>query len=334
MSQRGAQYSDGPRYGGPRHQRLQQQQQQQTPEPRIPPPPLLPQILTDFANDLPPPNMWASSLLSYFFIDPLLRLTRIIIDIVVSPRTHQFVLRIGVLSAIFWTAFALAIISYVGFYRAWVPNIGIQNEVWLQYGYDQPPFASIDLRTPDGYRSVFAEDQQYDVSLDLIVPLSAANIDLGNFMVSMDLLSPLNSTVHHASKPTIIVHESATVRAMNNLAFQLTRNAPALLLPTSSQPVQLITIPLLRRAILQHQSAAHSFVGSSTESVVRAHITVGRQDSLKYWMYGGGHGVGGVMRENGGVMKAAAGAECFRSRGELQTHGASLRFDAHLTGLR
>lgn len=331
MSQRGAQYSGGPRYGRSRQQRLQQQQ---TFEPRIPPPPLLPQILTEFVNNLPPPNLWASSLLSYFIIDPLLGLTRILIEIVVSPKTHRFVLRIGVLSAIFWTAFALAIISYVGFYRAWVPDIGIRNEVWLQYGHEQPPFANIDLRTPDGYRSVFAEDQQYDVSLDLIVPLSAANIDLGNFMVSLDLMSPLNNTVHHASKPTIIVHESATVRAMNNLAFQLTRNAPALLLPTSSPPVQLLTISLLRRAILQPPNAAHPFGSPSSESVVRAHITVGRQDSLKYWMYGGGHGVGGVMREGGGIMKAAAGAEGFRSRGELQTHGASLRFDAHLTGLR
>lgn len=173
MSQRSVPYAT-PRYGS-RHHRLQQH----TPEPRIPPPPLLPQALTDFVNNLPPPAMWPSTLLSYFVIDPLLSLTRVIIEIVVSPRTHRFVLRIGVLSAILWTAFGLAIAAYVGFYRAWVPDIGLRNDVWLQYGHDRPPFADISLLARDGLRGVFAEDQEYDVSLDLIVPLSAANIDLG-----------------------------------------------------------------------------------------------------------------------------------------------------------
>lgn len=153
-------------------------------------------------------------------------------------------------------------------------------------------------------------------------------------MVSLDLLSPLNNTIHHASKPTIIVHEPAPIRAMHNLAFHLTRSSPGLLMPTSSPPVQLMTIPLLRRAVLQPPSAAHPFAASVKEGVVRAHVSVGRQDALKYWMYGGGHGVGGVLKESGGVLKAAAGADGFRSRGELQTYSASLRFDAHLTGLR
>jgi hypothetical protein len=330
MSQRANQYAAPPRYGSRSH-RLRPQ----TAEPRIPPPPLLPQILTNFVNELPPPNLWASSLLSYFVIDPLIGITRMLIELSVNPRVHRFVLRIGVLSAIFWSAFILAIISYVGFYRAWVPDIGIENQVWLQYGYDRPPFATLDLTSGDGRSSVFAEDQKYDVSLDLVVPLSAANIDLGNFMVSLELTSPLNNTVHYVSKPTILIHESAPIRAMNNLAFQLTRNAPAILIPpTSSVPVQLITIPLLRKVVMQPPNAARPFARSEGQSVVKAHISVGRQDSLKYWMYGGGHGVGGVIKESGGIMRAAAGGEGFRSRGELQTHSASLRFDAHLTGLR
>ncbi|UZJ51841.1 hypothetical protein CBS101457_001161 [Exobasidium rhododendri] len=318
-----------PRYGT-RHHRLQQQ----TPEPRIPPPPLLPQAMTDIINNLPPPAEWPSKVLSYVVVDPLLALAGLFLDIVISPRTHRFVLRIGVLSAIFWTAFGLALAAYVGFYRAWVPSIGVQTDVWLQYGFESPPFADVSLRSNDGLRSIFAEDQEYDVSLDLVVPLSAANIDLGNFMVSIDLVSPQNQTIHHVSKPTIIVHESAPVRAMNNLAFQLTRSTPALLMPSSSLPVQLISIPLFRRSVLQPLNSALPFGALASASVTRAHISVGRQDSLKYWMYGGGHGVGGVLKESGGILKAAAGGEGFRSRGELQTHGASLRFDAHLKGLR
>lgn len=95
-----------------------------------------------------------------------------------------------------------------------------------------------------------------------------------------------------------------------------------------------MTIQLLRRAVLQPAHPAHPFAASVPGSISRAVVTVGRYDADKYWKYGGGHGVGGIVHEGSGILKAAAGVEGFRSRGELQTHSASLRFDAHLTGLR
>lgn len=326
----------GQAYGAPRFASAAdvRYQRQRQPDPRIAPPPVVPPGLTDFLNQLPPPSQWPAAALSYFVVDPLLALTTAVISVVISPRTHRIVLRLGVLMALFWLALALAIAGYVGFYRAWVPDIGLTRPVWLQYGHEQPPFANIPLHLPhDSTLGIFAQDQEYDVSLDLVVPLSAANLDLGNFMVSLDLKSPLNRTILHISKPTIIVHEPAPVRAMSNLMFQLTRHAPTYILPMSSPPVQLITISLLHRTILQPAHAAHPFGAIVLDGgVSQAVVSVGRQDADKYWKYGGGHGVGGVMPQTGGIMRAAA--EGFRSRGELQTHSASLRFDAHLTGLR
>ncbi|PWN35283.1 uncharacterized protein FA14DRAFT_160500 [Meira miltonrushii] len=307
---------------------------QAPPSPRISQPPLIPQAFTEALERLPPPNQWPSQVLSYLVVDPLLALFRFVLEMAINPRTHRIILRLSVLSALFWTALGLAIAGYVGFYRAWVPDIGLTRTVWLQYGYDRPPFADISLHGLNSAIGVFAEDQEYDVSLDLIVPLSAANLDLGNFMIALDLRSAQNSSVHHISKPWIIVHEPGPIRAMNNLMFQFTRNAPAFILPTSSPPVQLMTIPLLSRAVLEPARASHPFAATVPAGVVSAHITVGRADANKYWVYGGGHGVGGVLPETGGILKAASSYEGYRSRGELQTHSASLRFDAHLTGLR
>jgi hypothetical protein len=293
----------------------------------------VPEGLTNALSQLPPPQQWPAQVVSYFVVDPLLALFRFVLDVAISPRTHRIVLRLSVLTSLVWVALGLAIAAYVGFYRAWVPDIGLSRSVWLQYGYDRPPYAEIGLYGVDKRIGVFAQDQEYDVSLDLIVPLSAANLDLGNFMVTLELTSAHNTTIHFASRPCIIVHEPGPIRAMNNLIYQLTQNAPAFILPSSSPPVQLITIPLLRRAILEPAQAAHPFASTVPAGVVQATVSVGRHDSNKYWVYGGGHGVGGVMHESG-MVKAAASYEGFRSRGELQTHSANLRFDAHLTGLR
>lgn len=195
---------------GSRHHRLantprsRNQQQQQPQEPRVPQPPLLAGTIAEIIATIPPPTLWPSILLQTFITDPLASLFASALALVLSPRTHRLVLRLGVLGALFWTALSLAVIAYVGFYRAWVPDIGVHRRIWLQYGHDVPPFANVALTTPDGARSIFAEDQAYDVHLDLVVPLSAANIDLGNFMVELDLRTGMNQTVVYASKPVSV----------------------------------------------------------------------------------------------------------------------------------
>lgn len=346
---------------GSRHHRLANTPRTRTgsgyQEPRVPQPPLFAGALADFLATVPPPTQWPSILVQTFITDPLASLLASALALVLSPRTHRLVLRLGVLGALFWTALSLAVIAYVGFYRAWVPDIGVHRRIWLQYGHDVPPFADVALTTADGARSIFAEDQAYDVNLDLVVPLSAANIDLGNFMVELDLRTGLNHTVVYASKPVslcflppalacaltreetkaMIVHEPAPVRVMNHFVYAITRDRASLKLPTSTPPVQLLTISLLDRAILQPAPTSHPFAPHGEDlAVTNAHLSVGRHDSLKYWIYGGGHGVGGVdVLESGkSIINAASAAQGFRSRGELQTYGASLRFDAHLTGLR
>lgn len=55
--------------------------------------------------------------------------------------------------------------------------------------------------TTTGGGGFFADDQEYDVSLELNVPLSAANLDLGNFMVSLDLSAETDRLLHRVSKP-------------------------------------------------------------------------------------------------------------------------------------
>ena len=61
--------------------------------------------------------------------------------------------------------------------------------------HGRPPFAEIDLSSIS-----FASEQIYDVVLDLVVTSSRSNMDLGNFMVDLEL---------HGSKGGAAVIKSA-----------------------------------------------------------------------------------------------------------------------------
>jgi hypothetical protein len=146
---------------------------------RVPPPPLLPPQVSEALAQLPPAAEWPALAFHATVIAPLAALARTIVALVVSPRTHRLVLRLGVLSAVVWAALALAVVAYVGFYRAWVPDIGHTFDVWLHYGAKGVPWAEFPMLPAQQGALLFARDQEYDVSLDLAVPLSAANLDLG-----------------------------------------------------------------------------------------------------------------------------------------------------------
>lgn len=287
-------------------------------------------------------------------VSQLLQYTR---DIILSPRTHRIVVRLGVLATIFWIALAAAIVSYVGFYRAWVPDVGLRKEIWLQYGQNRPPYAELDFVSGSGsyyFREptsssassnpssditgeYFAQDQAYDVTLELSVPLNQANLDLGNFMVDLDLKSKSNRSVFHVSKPTLLTYSAAPVRAAASLSQMVSRNPPSSQVPTNSQ---LLRIPLLRRAVLRPSSFAPPLSSTPPDpradrKVAHGQVSVGRADADKFWMYGGNHNtLAGIqtLPGNGKIVPLSVGSHS--SRGELQTYGASLRFDAHLTGLR
>lgn len=149
------------------------------------------QTVADFILNLPHPRYWPGLLLTYFFLDPLRALIANVIALVTSPRTHRVVLRLSILTALFWTAVVLAILAYIGFYRAWVPEVGRVEELFLQYGNQgQVPYAEVDLSRWRGLgKSMptgddwFAEEQEYEAAVELLVPISTSNLDLGELSV-------------------------------------------------------------------------------------------------------------------------------------------------------
>ncbi|TBU62059.1 hypothetical protein BD310DRAFT_990344 [Dichomitus squalens] len=79
-------------------------------------------------------------------------------------------------------------------------NIAVswETDIYLQYGDGAIPHAEVALWN-------VAPNQPYDISLHLVVPANEANIALGNFMASLTLVGPSNSTIAEARKPAIVL---------------------------------------------------------------------------------------------------------------------------------
>lgn len=190
-------------------------------------------------------------------------------------------------------------------------------------------------------------------------------------MVSLTLLTSDNVTLFHSAKPTILRPTTPPLRFLTQFASHVSSRPSIassagmggvgagpgsfmLPLPFTSPSLELMTVRLFDRVVLHPSPGSIPFsdpAGSPLRAGVRRRISkalvrVGRDDSDKYWVYGGGHGVGGVVMGGNplseglqgglgqGMVLATQNGGAFRSRGELQTVGVGLRFDARLTGLR
>jgi seipin len=145
----------------------------------------------------------------------------------------------------------LAVVAYGLFYFNYVPQIGIERVIHLQYGYclpisqrlrDRQLTTSSDGPHPYGItclESSLISQQAYDVSLTLHVPRSPSNLETGNFMLALTLLSPNHnpSLPPTASPPSTLEPE----------AILFTSRRPTLLPYTSpliSLSSRLVSLPL------------------------------------------------------------------------------------------
>lgn len=59
---------------------------------------------------------------------------------------------------------------------------------------------------PSEFDTSFINDQAYDVTLELLLPVTSANVDLGNFMTTLELYNANGSIVWRASRPVRIAY--------------------------------------------------------------------------------------------------------------------------------
>jgi seipin len=161
----------------------------------------------------------------------------------------------------------LAITAYILFYFNYVPQIGIERIIHLQYGYFVPSLR-IHLNTnfiprsdgphPYGIAPLdltLVGDQPYDIALSLHVPRSPPNLATGNFMLSLSLLSPSYNPPVPSTVPRTTLQESHSSTITPSNVLFLSRR-PAILTYTSrlvSLSSRILSLPLYILG-LKHES--------------------------------------------------------------------------------
>ncbi|KAJ5095512.1 hypothetical protein NUU61_004868 [Penicillium alfredii] len=125
--------------------------------------------------------------------------------------------------------FGVSGFAYGVFYLRFIPTVGLEREVHLQFGTDS--VANSDGH-PWGTASVdskFVSLQPYDVAVTLELPRTPSNLDTGNFMVDLALFSRPAASVlpgstnalnrlSHSRRPAILTYTSPLVDVARRLA--------------------------------------------------------------------------------------------------------------------
>jgi seipin len=137
------------------------------------------------------------------------------------------------LSTLLFLAFSLILIAistaaYTLFYYSYVPQLGLETTLYLQYGDASYPHATTSLES-----SALSSQQPYDISLELHLPRTPNNLAAGNFMLDLSLLSRPSSTTSapalsavlpnsssilaHSRRPAILPYQSPLLSITQNI---------------------------------------------------------------------------------------------------------------------
>lgn len=128
--------------------------------------------------------------------------------------------------------------AFLLFYHHNVPAIGVQQRVYLQHHTALNPHATIDLEFST---SKLSTSQPYDVVVELTLPNTPSNHDIGNFMVELEMMSSTSETIIKTARPTILQYSSPLIDSLSTVLL----SAPVLL--GFKEESQILRIPLLER---------------------------------------------------------------------------------------
>ncbi|KAL2258564.1 hypothetical protein VTK26DRAFT_8086 [Humicola hyalothermophila] len=106
-----------------------------------------------------------------------------------SPTTQKALVRTTLVIITAAVLYIPAVLGYLVFYYKYLPDQVTTVPVHLQYGFGPNPFGIAALRPPHHLHT----NLPYDISVSLTLPRSPANLDRGNFMIALHLLSPSSS---------------------------------------------------------------------------------------------------------------------------------------------
>ncbi|KAL8327748.1 hypothetical protein RB597_003867 [Gaeumannomyces tritici] len=219
---------------------------------------------------------------------------------VTSKTAQRTVLKTVVLVTTSLVLLGLSAFAYLLFYQNYLPDQVSTIPLHLQYGRSENPYAIAPLPN-----RLVKESQDYDVTVSLTLPRSPANLERGNFMISMYLstssVPPPGAALAHQIDPR-------SLRDPNRCVYSDSR--PALMPYTD--PV----VSVASRILLLGWNMMFPLPRSAT-----AVLAVPLAERVSF--------AAGSQRPKSLLVELETGAEP-----PLRTYSASVTFTAQLSGLR
>ncbi|XP_044126371.1 seipin isoform X2 [Bufo gargarizans] len=211
--------------------------------------------------------------------------------LVMFLRTRRLILQTGILFCVLLLLLWVSVFLYGSFYYSYMPTVKYSTPVHYQYSSTCDPSPGILCSFPTANVSLLRNNrdrvlrygQPYRITLELYVPESTVNQDLGMFMVSMSFYTKGGKEIFYTARSAMLHYKSPLLKTLETLA-----TFPLLLMGFSEQK-QTLEVELHSEyredsyvpttgAVIQVQSVHIQIY--SAELRVHAHFT-----GLRYILY-------------------------------------------------
>ncbi|TPX60076.1 hypothetical protein SpCBS45565_g07584 [Spizellomyces sp. 'palustris'] len=136
-----------------------------------------------------------------------------------SNKTQRFALNTAIFGVVFGGLLGMALAIYGLFYWIYIPQVAHVIPVYMQYGgpgEKMQPSAYVDFTGANSRQqsAYLTPDQHYDLALELVVPDSNNNFELGNFMIYIDLQTKDNRTTASSSRSATLEYRTPLLKTM------------------------------------------------------------------------------------------------------------------------
>ncbi|XP_065119908.2 BSCL2 lipid droplet biogenesis associated, seipin, like isoform X2 [Paramisgurnus dabryanus] len=163
---------------------------------------------------------------------------------VLLARIRQKVLEVAILICVILLVFWVALFLYGSFYYSFMPTANYITPVYFSYRTDCStphhamcsfPEANVSLLR-NGKHQVMTYGQPYQITLELEMPESPANQQLGMFLVEMSLYTKAGQIIDISARSAMLHYRSSLLQAMDTMIF-----SPMLLTGASEQKQSVTT---------------------------------------------------------------------------------------------
>ncbi|KAI8384098.1 putative adipose-regulatory protein-domain-containing protein [Blakeslea trispora] len=141
-----------------------------------------------------------------------------IVKLVFAPKTQKTIVKSLVLTVIIGWILLTSFTAYITFYQRYIPKTAHVEPIYFQYDRENlHPQTTVQLKGSHPAMPL-RNEQTYDISVQLHVPTSDINFDIGNFMVHVQLKTQNGTCLAESSRPAILRYQSYTHRILHVFA--------------------------------------------------------------------------------------------------------------------